>query len=412
MKKLFAVLFVALTAVLAGCGGGGGGGAGTTQTNNSSGQGSTSSTPPSASLSANQVALTVDSSMGAYNRPYVSVTVCTPGTSQCATVDHVLVDTGSVGLRLKRSVLPGSLSLPSSTDAANGSPLAECAEFASGHLWGPVVTADVKMASETASSISMQIIDDSFSSVPASCSEYGGSIASDLGANGVIGLENLLHDCDSSAECGGPGVTTYFDCNGSNCSSQTPLMQIANEIPNPVSKFATDNTGIVVTFPSVPAGGSRSVSGVLTFGINSQSDNQIGSQTQLQVSVAGYVKATYDNQLDWAFLDTGSTTDYFTDSSIPTCSDSFFCPGSSMTVSPTLSGISGTSQVVNVNIGNGDSEVGNGNAAFSDVGQSSSFGGEDYFDLGLPFFFGKSIYFGYPSNELFEGTWPYVAIQG
>ncbi len=37
----------------------------------------------------------------AFNQPYVTVTVCAPGsTSNCQTIDHVLLDTGSVGLRL------------------------------------------------------------------------------------------------------------------------------------------------------------------------------------------------------------------------------------------------------------------------------------------------------------------------
>src|SRR5664279_5010150 len=34
------------------------------------------------------------------NGSFATVTVCTPGTSTCQTIDHVLVDTGSIGLRL------------------------------------------------------------------------------------------------------------------------------------------------------------------------------------------------------------------------------------------------------------------------------------------------------------------------
>src|ERR1700690_4416673 len=58
----------------------------------------------------NTLAITVDSgpaaAPGAVNHAYVTVKVCTPGsTVQCATIDHVLLDTGSWGLRLVRSVL-------------------------------------------------------------------------------------------------------------------------------------------------------------------------------------------------------------------------------------------------------------------------------------------------------------------
>jgi hypothetical protein len=406
MKKFLAILFAALTVVLSGCGGGGGGSE-STRTSNSAGPGTTTSSE----LAPNAVAITVDGSMGTYNRPYVSVTVCAPGTAQCATVDHVLVDTASVGLRLLRSALPGSLGLTNAKDPSNGSTLAECAEFASGHLWGPISTVDLKMAGETASAIPMQIVDDSFANVPASCSDFGGSIASGLFANGVIGLQPLLHDCDSSALCNGAGVTTYYDCTGSNCDTLANVLA-ANQVPNPVSKFSSDSNGIVITLPSVPAGGSPSVSGALTFGVNTQTNNQMGSQTQMQVSVKADVKVTYNNQLDWAFLDTGSSADFFSDSSISTCSGSWFCPGSNVAVSATLSGISGTSQAVSVNIGNAISEINNGNGAYSDIGQNANVLGDDEFDLGLPFFFGKSIYFGYPSNPDFTGTWPFVVIQG
>ena len=43
--------------------------------------------------------------VGAVNRPYVTVKVCVPGSTTCANIDHVLLDTGSWGLRLVRSVL-------------------------------------------------------------------------------------------------------------------------------------------------------------------------------------------------------------------------------------------------------------------------------------------------------------------
>ena len=39
------------------------------------------------------------------NKPCVSVTVCTPGTSTCQTIDDILLDTGSFGLRIFKQVL-------------------------------------------------------------------------------------------------------------------------------------------------------------------------------------------------------------------------------------------------------------------------------------------------------------------
>ena len=91
------------------------------------------------------------------NVPYISVTVCLPGTGTCQTIDHIVVDTGSVGLRLMASVV--TLSLPALTDASSR-PLAECLQFASGTTWGSVATADVKLptSGERATSVNVQLI--------------------------------------------------------------------------------------------------------------------------------------------------------------------------------------------------------------------------------------------------------------
>src|SRR5580704_6704520 len=56
--------------------------------------------------------------------PFVSVTICVPGTKNCQTIDYLNVDTGSSGLRVISSVLSG-LALPQQT-ATTGDPLVEC----------------------------------------------------------------------------------------------------------------------------------------------------------------------------------------------------------------------------------------------------------------------------------------------
>ena len=111
------------------------------------------------------------------NMPYVSVTVCAPGGGQCQTIDRVLVDTGSSGLRLLASAVNGATlsSLPGV--ATNSRQVLECMQFASGFTWGSVRYADVKMASKTASSLPIQIVGDSaYSTIPTACSNTGTNI--------------------------------------------------------------------------------------------------------------------------------------------------------------------------------------------------------------------------------------------
>ena len=96
------------------------------------------------------------------NKPCVSVTVCNPGgSSTCQTIDDILLDTGSFGLRIFKSILGPAMAF---TQVASGSgSLAECAQFGDGSsLWGPVQLAGVTLASEPTVTVPIQLIDSTF----------------------------------------------------------------------------------------------------------------------------------------------------------------------------------------------------------------------------------------------------------
>lgn len=149
------------------------------------------------------------------NVPYISVTVCLPSTTTCQTIDHVIVDTGSVGLRLMFSVV--TLGLPALTDASNH-PLAECLQFASGTTWGSVVTADIKLptSGESAKGVNVQLIGaSSVGSPPSGCTGTAVNTVDTFGANGIIGVGPFVNDCSATGTCE-PGVQSanYYDCTG------------------------------------------------------------------------------------------------------------------------------------------------------------------------------------------------------
>src|SRR4029077_10019456 len=73
------------------------------------------------------------------NGAFTSVTVCVPGSSTCQTIDGVLVDTGSTGLRLLSSALTIKLT---QQETGTGNPVVECLPFLGSYTWGPVQTAD------------------------------------------------------------------------------------------------------------------------------------------------------------------------------------------------------------------------------------------------------------------------------
>jgi hypothetical protein len=149
-------LYVLAALLLAGCGGGGGGGGGSTP--------ATAAAPgPSLPLPSgdNVMAVVVDSGPQGrnVNRLYAKVTICAPGNaSLCQTIDHVVVDTGSIGLRLLASEVRPEL-VQSLVNGPQGFPLANCVRFVDNTFgFGPVVSVDVRLGGKTAASLPIQLM--------------------------------------------------------------------------------------------------------------------------------------------------------------------------------------------------------------------------------------------------------------
>jgi hypothetical protein len=281
-----------------------------------------------------------------FNMPFVTVTVCTPGTSVCQSVDHVLLDTGSYGLRLFASALSG-LSLPSVTNSSNDS-IAECAQFVSGSMWGSVRQADVKLAGEVASNIPIQIVGDTasnYTTIPTSCTNTGAiQTAEQLGANGILGVGLFTHDCGICNISTAPNM--YFACNANGCTST--LVPILSEVTNPVSAFSINNNGVALTLPAVSSAGSNIISGTLVFGIGTQANNQILSEVVYNTNAQASFTTVYKGvSLTNSFIDSGSNGIFFDDSSIKQCFG-FYCPTTELKLSATMkSPKSNASAVVN-----------------------------------------------------------------
>src|ERR1700679_1649750 len=118
-----------------------------------------------------------------------SITVCAPGTSNCATIDNIQVDTGSQGLRILASALPASLQLAALP--SGGGTAGECAVFGGGYTWGGVRRADVRMAGQLAASLPIQLIaDPAVPAVPSDCAGTGLAMqtVTTLRGNGILGV--------------------------------------------------------------------------------------------------------------------------------------------------------------------------------------------------------------------------------
>ncbi|MCO8649191.1 DUF3443 domain-containing protein, partial [Burkholderia multivorans] len=335
-----------------------------------------------------------------------------PGTTNCQVVNNVLVDTASYGLRLVSTAVSGLLgSLPQTT--SGGAPLAECGKFVSSYTWGSVRTVDLSIGSEQASSLPVQIIGDlGTTNVPTSCTNGNKSAnsAGTLGANGILGIGPAPYDCgDNCVTSTSSNYNNYYACPNGNASCTVTLVPLAQQVANPVHRFATDNNGVIVQMPNISNSGQASATGLLTFGIGTQSNNALGAASTLTSTTAGDVTATFLGRTVTAFFDTGSNAYFFDDSSQAVCSrnTSFYCPTSTTTYSATLTGQNGTSAGVTMPVVNADAVFANTSTfAFNDI--AGPFDSSQWLDLGLPHFYGKTIYFGMDRRSM-GGAAPYVA---
>jgi len=343
------------------------------------------------------------------NGLFTSVQVCAPGsTTNCVTIPDVLVDTGSYGFRVLSSAL-GSLSLPSVTDLS-GNAVQECVQYVSlAYNWGPVVQADLHLSGETASSASIQVISESPTyPVPSSCLVLGTNGAVDyntvsaLGANGILGVGALPQDCGSDCAEASPTTPMYYSCPNGNCQiTSVPTSTTKGQLWNPVALFSQDNNGVLISLPTVPAGGQATASGSLIFGIGTQSNNAIGSAQIYATTPDQYFTTTYNGvSYRESFIDSGSNALNFLDSTTLgniECSDytGFYCPASTLNFNVTNTGINGTTGPVSFSIANADLLFQNLFAAYNDLGgDSGTTPSTQYFDFGIPFFYGRNVFVG------------------
>jgi hypothetical protein len=455
----------AAAALVIACGSGGGGG---TPNNSNSAPGTqaqqlaacTAKLPPlSVPTSGNSVPIIIDNGpcvygvpsgsatgtaasayvLGSANVPFTSVRICVPGTTTCQTIDHILVDTGSTGLRIMSSVLDSALSLPAVTAAGGSGSYLECVQFADGYSWGSVRKADVHLAGEQALNIPVEVIGDSSAyTVPSACSGSATSPFNDpqsFGANGVLGVGLFAQDCGSGC-VGFAGNGFYYLCpTTSSCAGYGP--QVTEQVANPVIQFV-DFQGVIMQLPALASGtvAQATLYGTLVFGINSQSNNQTAltnpnvyyATNYYQGSGCGYSAGNFNSalvsttgayNLDTAsycnsFIDSGSNGFFLPNDGTPTpiptdttANGSWFLPTNPSTtimITATQQGIGPSTGTPSGNVNTLTFPIINAETVLfpSDNGADSVFAGLGApsgstiggIDWGLPFFFGRTVYVG------------------
>lgn len=419
LRLAFAATIGVLLLAMAGCGGGGGGGSA------SSASSTTTTTTITLPTGSNVQALVVDSGPPGFtlnnrvgNVPFTSVTVCLPGTTTCKTIDHVIVDTGSTGLRLLSSVL--TLTFPATT-VTGGQPLLNCVKFLDNtYMWGAVATADLLMGNvsnlsapgEKAAGLPIQLVGSpGLPTAPTSCSGGTTTNASDtiakLGAKGILGVGNRVRDCGSSCTTNAANGIYYTSTGGVAVGS---VASLAQQLQQPVSLFASDNNGVIMSFPSVSDPGAVTVSGALTFGIGTQANNSPASgTTMIALNGSGnFTTAFGGNTLSSSFLDSGSNGLFFGSSNYPACSGGWYCPAATTALQATNTGTNGVASLVSFSVSNATALFSNASlSAWSTL--AGPIGNNTSFDFGLPFFYGRHVFTAIEGKSTPIGAGPYVA---
>jgi hypothetical protein len=407
------LLLFLLIVMAAGCKGGG---------NESSAPASNSSLnlPNGASLPQitgyNVLPVTVGGSSGYVNEATVSVTICDASNGNCQTIDNILLDSGDYGLRVFQEVLNPSLAAALSPVLINNTqPLYECVQYGDGSaVWGPVELASVTLSGEQPVQVPIQVIGPgSFNSsriCPAAPLLSSPSVAL---FKGVMGIGFFAEDCgDVCANYTQNGQ--YFACSGNACDSIA--VQTSNQVQNPVAALQGDNNGVLLRFPSVPAGGVPSVIGYLILGIGTQSNNTPSGVTAYFADNNpsdinyGTFLTNFEGKSYSGYLDTGSTGLFFPSTQIPTITvdgDEWFNPPSLLTLSATNTGYpSGPVGQVEFQVNNFNILMYSPNDVFSDLAGP---GFDSEFDWGFPFFLGRNVFIGIEGTTSGLGTGPYWA---
>ena len=351
---------------------------------------------------------------GYLNEPCVSIRVCSPSSGKCVQVNNVLVDTGSYGLRVFSSAVSG-LSLNQFVDSS-GSHLAECQSFKDGSSdWGMVALANVQLGERTAKNIPIQVIDSQFASAPSDCTGVETDPAH-AGYNAILGVGVFLQDCGLDCTSAAQANNRiYFNCQAgqSNCGSHSVSVRLEDQVSNPAAFLDSDNNGIAIQLNNISSYGETNPTGYLVLGIGTQADNTPGSSVQMySADSSGNFQTKYSDKVLDAFIDSGSNGVFYTASpSLPGCSNliGFYCPSSAQNFFATqISSDNANNFSISVSVANAD-DLANTNpsaTAFNNLGGPLN----GFFDWGMPFFFGRTIYVGFEhsSSPLGKGTyWAY-----
>ncbi len=322
-----------------------------------------------------------------FDRMVVGITVCQPGTPRCATIEDVMIDTGSTGLRLESSAVPTWLRLPPFL-GPGGRPLAECVRFVHDTAWGTLNRADVRLGGLTARGLPLQVVDDQGGSQPPACPRSDVRPTS----NGTLGVGQHLFDCQGACEqrAEAPGVFVRDDTGWSPIEG---VVEPRYRLPNPVSYLPGHDNGIVIDLGSPPNGGAREITGTLTFGVGVVAGDGVGTAGILHLDASGrFTTMLGGRSYPSSYIDSGTETYVLSDDGLPRCRDMAwaYCAEPRRTLDAEMVGADGGKIMTRFSVGSYRASRERHAGASDDVAEVAE-PQSTAFVWGAPFFLGRRI---------------------
>ena len=92
-------------------------------------------------------------------------------------------------------------------------------------------------------------------------------------------------------------------------------MAASLQVSNPVIGFSGDNNGVMLQLPAVAVSGAPSATGTLYFGVDTQSNNALGTAKAFPTTLDGngqaVIATSYKSSSYGSFLDSGSNGLFF-----------------------------------------------------------------------------------------------------
>jgi hypothetical protein len=248
-----------------------------------------------------------------------------------------------------------------------------------------------------AMNVPIQVIDQTTGLKPANCPAHHSWNPKNF--NGLLGISPSIDD----------GGSSYFSCGDEGCVPANVSRDL--KVQNVIGLLPLHNNGYEIRFPAIPAGGLPSVNGEIVLGLGTAENNQLPASLRplLPTNPRGGIRVAVGSQVYPSGVDTGTQFFNLPLPGIAGCppKNVYLCPETPLDLSVTVLDHDGRPygefSLSIVSFKNVSPQM----HALNDVAER--WPGGTQLMLGMPFFFGRTVYFALAGKATPVGPGPWIA---